>query len=287
MKFGLHCYLFTDRWADDDLGVLDTAKSLGADVVEVVVGDDIHFTPRLTRQRAEALALELTVGPGGAWPVACDLSADDPVDRARGLAWHCRQVDLAAEMSAVAYTGALYGHPGTVKRRVPPADEAARTAENLWRLAEYAQAQGVKLALEPMSHFRTHIANTPEQMLRLIALADHPNLAVLLDTYHMITEVRDYYAAIRSVGARLWGLHACENDRGIPGDGLVPWDQVFGALREMEFDGYVMLEAYNSSINDFAYRRGMFHNVCPDGTVFARAGLAFLWARAHELVLTR
>lgn len=287
MKFGLHCYLFTDRWSDDDLDVLDTAKSLGADVVEVVVGDDISFTPQLTRQRAETLALELTVGPGGAWPATCDLSADDPADRARGLAWHSRQVDLAAEVGAVAYTGALYGHPGTVQRRAPPADEATRTAEGLWRLAEYAQAQGVKLALEPMSHFRTHLANTPEQLLRLIALADHPNLAVLLDTYHMITEVRDYYAAIRSVGARLWGLHACENDRGVPGGGLVPWDQVFGALRDMGFDGYVMLEAYNSSINDFAYRRGMFHNVCPDGAAFARTGLAFLRAGLSELAPRR
>ena len=121
MKYGLHCYLFTDGWSDASLDILDTAKSLGADCVEVVVGDDIRFTPRLTRQRAESLGLELTVGPGGAWPASCDLSADDPADRARGLAWHRKQVDLAAELGAIAYTGALYGHPGTVKRRVPPA----------------------------------------------------------------------------------------------------------------------------------------------------------------------
>ena len=134
-----------------------------------------------------------------------------------------------------------------------------------------------------MSHFRTHIANTPGQILRLIALADHPNLAVLLDTYHMITEVRDYAAAIRTVGSKLWGLHVCENDRGVPGGGLVPWDQVAAALREIAFDGYVMLEAYNSSLDDFAYRRGMFHDVCPDGVAFARTGLGFLKDRLGEM----
>ena len=126
--------------------------------------------------------------------------------------------------------------------------------------------------LEPMSHFRTHIANTPEQIMRLVALADHPNLGVLLDTYHMIPEVRDFGAAIRTVGDRLWGLHACENDRGVPGGGLVPWDHVFAALRDIAFDGFVLLEAYNSSLSDFAFRRGMFHDVCPDGEAFARAG---------------
>ena len=276
MKYGLHCYLFTDRWADDCLEILDAARALGAECFEVVVGDDMQFTPRLTRQAAARLGLALTVGPGGAWPVECDIAADEPADRARGLAWHCKQVDLAAELGAVAYTGALYGHPGTVKRRVPPADEYPRTAEGLHRLAEHAASHGVTLALEPMSHFRTHIANTPEQIMRLVTLADHPNLGVLLDTYHMITEVRDFGAAVRTVGDRLWGLHACENDRGVPGGGLVPWDQVFAALRDIAFDGFVLLEAYNSSLSDFAFRRGMFHDVCPDGEAFARQGLAFL-----------
>jgi D-psicose/D-tagatose/L-ribulose 3-epimerase len=276
MRLGLHCYLFTERWSDESLAVLDTARALGAECFEVVVGDDIAFTPQLTRRRADTLGLALTVGPGGLWPVECDLSSDDPADRARGLAWHCTQVDTAAELGAVAYTGALYGHPGTVRRRLPPPDEHRRTAEGLHRLAEHAARRGVALAVEPMSHFRTHIANTAEQILRLVALADHPNLAVLLDTYHMITEVRDYGAAIRTAGDRLWGLHACENDRGVPGGGLVPWADVFGALREIAFDGYVLLEAYNSALGDFAFRRGMFHNVCPDGAAFAREGLAFV-----------
>ena len=129
-----------------------------------------------------------------------------------------------------------------------------------------------------MSHFRTHLVNTPEQAMRLLALADHPNLKVLLDTYHMITEVRDYGQAIRAVGPKLWGLHACENDRGAPGGGLVPWAAVFAALRETAFDGYIVMEAYNSGQGDFAIRRGMFHNVCPDGADFAQTGLKFLKA---------
>ncbi len=276
MKYGFHSFLFTDHWSDASLRILETAKELSADCVEIAVGDDVRFAPALTRQTAAALGLDLIVSPGGVWPVECDLAADDPADRARGLAWHARQLDLAAELVAVAYTDALYGHPGTVKRRVPPADEYPRTAEGLHRLAEHAAANGVALALEPMSHFRTHLVNTPAQVLQLIALADHPNLRVLLDTYHLITEVRDYGEAIRAVAGRLWGLHACENDRGAPGGGLVPWGQVFAALEETAFDGYLILETYNSSLGDFARRHGMFHDVCPDGGAFVRQGFAFL-----------
>jgi D-psicose/D-tagatose/L-ribulose 3-epimerase len=276
MRFGAHSYIFTEFWSDDQLGILDAAAALGLDCFEIGIGDDVCFSHARTRQRAAALGLTLIVSPGGYWPVECDLSADDPADRAAGLAWHKRQVARAAELGAVAYTGALYGHPGVVKRRVPPADEYPRTADGLAALAEYAAARGVAVVIEPMSHFRTHLVNTPGQAMRLLALADHPNLTVLLDTYHLITEVRDYGQTIRAVGPKLWGLHACENDRGAPGGGLVPWGAVFTALREIAFDGYVLMEAYNSGQGDFAIRRGMFHNVCPDGAAFVRNGLRFL-----------
>jgi D-psicose/D-tagatose/L-ribulose 3-epimerase len=281
--FGAHCYIFTERWTDADVVVLDQARELGAESLEIAIGDDVAFDAAQVRRRAEALDLRLTTGPGGLWPAECDLSADDAGDRQRGLAWHKRQVDTSAAIGAIAYTGALYGHPGTVKRRIPPSDEFARTAEGLNALAEYGAAQGVEIILEPMSHFRTHLVNTPEQAMRLVSMSHHRNLRILLDTYHMVTEVRDYAAAIRTVGDHLWGLHACENDRGVPGGGIVPWPAVFGALHEIDFRGYLVLETYNSSLGGFALRRGIFLDVCPDAAAFVRQGLAFVreqWAKA-------
>ena len=280
IQYGAHCYLFTDRWTDDSLYLLDTVKNLGLDLFELATGDDVFFSTSLTRHRAEGLGLTLTVSPGGIWPMHCDLSADDPADRAQGLAWHKRQVDIVAELGAVAYTGALYGHPGNVQRRIPPADEYPRTAEGLHSLADYAAQRGVAIVLEPMSHFRTHLVNTPAQMMRLIDLADHDNLRVLLDTYHLVTEICDYGDAIRTAAPRLWGLHACGSNRGVPGGGIIPWADVFGALKAIDFNGYLMLETYNSTVGDppgtFAHQRSMFHDVCPDGEAFVKEGVAFL-----------
>lgn len=276
MKYGAHCYLFTRRWSDGDIRFLDDAAEFGLEMFELSVGDDVAFDPRLTGRRAAELGLDLFIGPGGAWPLDCDLSSDDPDERRKGLAWHRRQVDLAAAMGAVAYAGCLYGHTGVVKRRRPPDDEFPRTAEGLHALAEYAAGRRVAIYLEPMSHFRTHVVNTPAQLLRLMELADHPNLRALFDTYHAVTEVRDYGAGIRALGPRLAAVHACESDRGVPGGGLVPWEAVFRALADVGFDGYVGLETYNSSLGDFAFERGMFHGVCPDGRAFIRDGVAFL-----------
>jgi D-psicose/D-tagatose/L-ribulose 3-epimerase len=280
-KLGVHSYVFVETWSDDQLPILDRVQALGAAIVEIGVGDDVVFTPRLTRQRAEALGLALAISPGGTWPLACDLASDEASERRQGLAWHKRQVDLAAALGAVAYTGALYGHTGVVKRRKPPCDEAGWVAEGLHALAEYGQGLGVEVVIEPMSHFRTHVVNTPAQAMRLVDLADHANLSVLLDTYHLVTEIRDYGQAVATIGDRLWGIHACENDRGVPGGGLVPWDSLFDALRQSGFDGPILLETYNSSQGDFAYRRGMFHDVCPDPEDFVRRGFAFIRDHLH------
>lgn len=276
MKFGGHIYLWVERWSDAELDLLDRAKNLGCDILEVALGDDIQFTPRLLRQRAIQLDLELTIGPGGAWPMDCDISADDPAHRVRGLAWHQRLITLAAESGASAYCGALYGHPGQSLRRRPPPDEWPRTAENLHFLAEHAARAGVKLVIEPMSRFRTHLVNTPQQAVDLVRRADHPNLAVLLDTFHLITEVRDYAAAIHAVGPLLWGLHAAENDRGVPGGGLVPWREIFVALAAVNADARVLLETYNTARGDFAFTRGVYQDLCPDGDEHVRHGLRFL-----------
>ena len=87
-------------------------------------------------------------------------------------------------------------------------------------------------------------------------------------------------AAKFPAGKHILHMHTCENDRCVPGGGLVPWASHFDSLYEVGFDGPLVMEAYNSSIGaapgDFAYSRGMFHNVCPDGAAFVRSGLAFL-----------
>ena len=275
-KFGAHQFLWKSHWTDCDLGILDQARSLGLTLFEISLGDDVGFDRARLRRHAESLSIELTVGPGNHWPEDCNLSADDAQQRRLGLAWHKKTVEQAAELGAAAYCGAHYGHPGHVCRRPPPAEELPRAAENLHALAEYAGRLGVRVVIEPMSRFRTHLVNTAAQAVNLVRLAAHPNLGVNLDTYHMITEERDYGAAIRGGLPVLWGIHTCENDRGVPGGGLVPWMAVFKALGEANGCVRLMLETYNTGPGGFGFSRGLFQNLCPDPKTFVRQGTAFL-----------
>jgi D-psicose/D-tagatose/L-ribulose 3-epimerase len=210
--------------------------------------------------------------------VQCDLSLPEARHRAQGVDWHKRQIDLSAAVRAVAYAGAIYGHPGTVARGLPDPDLERRTADGLHQLAECAAERSVALVLEPMSHFRTHVANTPGQINAFIARAEHANLLSLLDTYHFTTEVTDLSAAFDEMRPRLWGLHACENNRGAPGTGMLPWAALGRTIASSGWDGYIGFEGYNSTWRNgaFARERGMFHNVCPNAEAFIRQSIDFM-----------
>ncbi len=275
IRYGTHCFLFTERWNDKDLVYFDVARNLGLEHFEIAVGDDVSFNLKETRQRAENLGLQLTLSPGNIWPFECDLNSDKPEERKLGLAWHKKWVDAASEVGAVAYTGALYGHPGTVKRRPLLQEEINWTAEGLHDLSEYAAQRGVKIVLETMSRFRTHLVNNANQAMTLVNASNHPNLYVVLDTYHLMTETRNFYQEIKTVGDRLWYFHACGSDRGVPGNDLVPWQDVLRGLKEINFDGVMLFETYNTSIPDFAVSRGIFNDICPDGEAFIKQGLEF------------
>jgi D-psicose/D-tagatose/L-ribulose 3-epimerase len=277
--YGAHAYLWGGRIDDEVLlGLLDRCVALGLGFLEVPVGDDTRFAPVALGAAARERGLALVLSPGGEWPMWADLSLTAGDERQRALDWHRRQLATCGACGATAYTGALYGHLGRVLRVPQPETERAAIAEGLHHLAAEAEACGVRIAIEPMSHFRTHVANTPAQVLDLIRRADHSNLSVLFDTYHACTEVGSYREAIEQVLPRLWGLHACENHRGVPGTGILPWGEIGAVLRAHRWTGYIGFESYNSGCDEgrFAISRGMFHNVCPDGDAFVRQAKAFV-----------
>ena len=276
IKYGAHIFLWIDRWEKRHLGLFDKARGFGLQCLELCIGDDVELEPELVRKQAEATGMDVTISPGGVWPMRADISLPDEQDRKYGLAWHKHWIEQAGEAGAVAYTGALYSHPGHVERHLPSASEFGYAADGLHQLAEHAARSGLELVIEPMSRFRTHLVNTPQQAMGLIQQADHPNLKVLFDTFHAVTEVRDYSVAIGTLAPSLWGLHACESDRGAPGGGIVPWVEVFQGLKDINFQGYIILETYNTGLKEFAYSRGLFQDVCPDGDEFVRKSLQFL-----------
>ena len=47
-------------------------------------------------------------------------------------------------------------------------------------------------------------------------------------------------------------VHISENDRSTPGEGQVDWDTTYAALKEVDYDGWFVVEAFGLALPDLA-----------------------------------
>lgn len=66
----------------------------------------------------------------------------------------------------------------------------------------------------------------------------------MLDTFHMNIEEVSIGDAIRHAGNLLGHLHTGECNRMVPGKGRMPWREIGDALKDIEYDGNVVMEPF-------------------------------------------
>jgi D-psicose/D-tagatose/L-ribulose 3-epimerase len=55
-------------------------------------------------------------------------------------------------------------------------------------------------------------------------------------------------------------VHISENDRGTPGDGHIPFDEVFAALASVKYKGWLTIEAFTRNDPGFANAINVWRN---------------------------
>ncbi|MEU0465265.1 sugar phosphate isomerase/epimerase [Amycolatopsis sp. NPDC006131] len=280
---GLSTFTLASPFSDADCpAAFAKVAGLGYDVIEVCVEDPRLLSARALRDAAAEHGLG--VGICGAFGPGRDLSAGDPGDRAVGLDYLRRCVELAAAVGSPHVAGPMYAPTG--QARLLPPDERARqrerAAESLRAAADHAGEHGVRLALEPLNRFETDLVNTVEQGLELCAATGRDNVGLLLDTFHQNIEEKDIGAAIRSAGDRLFHFQVSENDRGTPGSGHIPWPEVFAALDDLGYTGQIVVESFLPTVAEIARAVSLWRPVAPSMDALAADGLAFLRAALHN-----
>ena len=94
----------------------------------------------------------------------------------------------------------------------------------------------------PLDDFDVELAATIRQL-------NHPRLGANLDIGHSQVLGENLAGAIRTLAGRIWNLHV-EDIPGrkhyhmIPGEGTLPWGEVIGALREIDYRRFLTVELY-------------------------------------------
>ena len=82
--------------------------------------------------------------------------------------------------------------------------------------------------------------------------------------------------AIRKVGSRLIQVHSNENNRGTPGAGHVPWKEVAQALKDINFDGVLVIESFTNKVKSIARAAAIWRPLASSQDALAADGVVFL-----------
>jgi D-psicose/D-tagatose/L-ribulose 3-epimerase len=103
-----------------------------------------------------------------------------------------------------------------------------------------------------------------------------PALKLHLDTFHMNLEEKNQAAAIRKAGKHLGHFHACGSDRGTPGGDHIDWPSIAKALKEIGYDGDVVIESFTTDVKVIARAAAIWRKIEPTRDEIAVKGVLFL-----------
>ena len=109
-------------------------------------------------------------------------------------------------------------------------------------LARDAQAQAIRLAIEPINRYETDWVNDVAGALMLIDEIGMDNVGVIFDTFHANIEEASIKGSLRACGARLFHVHVADSNRWYPGAGHTDFASILATLRELNYAGWVSAE---------------------------------------------
>jgi len=246
-KLGIFMNFWEKNWDADHKKYIRKAAKIGFDVLEfqaqpLLEMSDDHI--RELKKEADEVGIELTYSLG--LDRRYDVSSLDENIRRGGVTYlqniiRKMHVGGGTLLSGVSYAG--WGTPDNMgDSKKPFWDQSVKSMKEIIKVAEDC---GVTYCVEAVNRFETCLINTAKEALMYVEEIDSPNIGVLLDTYHMNIEEDNIGDAIRLVGAdRLKSFHTGDNNRRAPGRGHINWDEVFGALADIGYEGRIVSEPF-------------------------------------------
>lgn len=262
MKIGFNLLLWTAHVERRHWPVLEDLKRCGYDGVEIPVfeGSPDHYAE--LGQELDRLGLERTVialfpstemNPIGA----------EPGQREAGLKHMTWILDCAAALGAKVVGGPLHSTLGHFSGEAPTADERARGVAFHRAAGDLANQRGVTIVLEALNRFECYFLNTMSDLDAYLAEVNHPNVQGMYDTFHANIEEKDPIGAVSDIAPHLRHVHVSENDRGTPGKGHVDFAATFKALKQVDYDGWITIEAFGRALPPLAAATRVWRDFAP------------------------
>ncbi len=273
---GVNSWVWTSPLANESLNLMKKAADMGFDSFEIALEDPSQFSAEKVKEAITSSGLRPIVC--GAFGPTRDLTHEDPTYRKESLDYIEAALKLCEQWGVRLMVGPMYSAVG--KRRQVSPDQKKKewdlAVQGLRKAGAQAANHGVTLGIEPLNRFETDLINTCEQCERLIKDIGHLSVRIHLDTFHMNIEEKSVYDAVKRAGKDLVHVHACENDRGAPGSGLVDWKGLAKGLKEIGYAGDAVIESFTPECLTIAAAAAIWRPLARTQDDLAKDGLKHL-----------
>ncbi len=218
------------------------AKNLGYSAVELAVRDPklVDYSEILKVLKEENMAIS-AIGTGRAFTEeGLSLSSFDKKGREEAIKRIKEDIDLAEKFNSFVIIGLVRGKPEDKEKALKILKESIKEC------GEYAQKLGIKILIEPINSSETTLLNKFSETYKFIEELGLENLGILADTYHINKEERSVYDTFINYRDKIWYVHVSDDNRGIPGTGNLDFSEVFRALKNINYNGYISLECVSN-----------------------------------------
>lgn len=244
-KLGIFMNFWENEWMADHVKYIKKAADIGFDILEFQAQPLLDMSEmRMNELKATAkeYGIELTYSLG--LDKKYDISSTDEGVRLGGIKYLKAVMDKVHYMNGKIISGVSYAGWGVPEGSVEREKLLENSITSMKELVKTAEDYGITYAVEAVNRFEGVVLNTAEQAVEYVKAVDSPNMGVLLDTYHMNIEENNIGDAIRCAGDLLVGFHTGENNRMAPGRGHLDWDEIFGALADINYQGRIVSEPF-------------------------------------------
>jgi D-psicose/D-tagatose/L-ribulose 3-epimerase len=272
-KFGVSSFIWSENFSKNDLHLIEKAKSLGFDVIDLLVSHPEEFPSKEVKKIAEAVGIEPTTIT--VLNKETNLIDADPKIRKNGVDFLKKLVDINTAIGSRILGGVNYAAWGYLSGKPRTDDEWNWSVKAMQEVAKYAKDNSdIIIAVEPVNRFETFFLNIAEDAVKYCKEVGFDNMKVHLDAFHMIREELSFTRAVQICGKTFLGyVHVCENNRGIPGTGLVPWKEFFTALKNISFEGPLVIESFDPRFEELNRLCAIWRNFAETGEALAVEGL--------------
>lgn len=252
MEHGIYYAYWEREWNGDYKRYIRKAAELGFDILEIAAGPLPEYTAAELddlRNCAKENGIRLTVGYGPA--PENNIASKDPGVREHALEFYKDLFWRMEKINADLIGGAIYScWPIDYSRPVDKKGDWERGIEGIAKLGKIGLDYGIRtIGMEVLNRFENHVLNTSKEGTEFVRAVrqtepDAVNVKVMLDTFHMNIEEQSIGEAIRTAGELLGHFHTGECNRMVPGKGRIPWREIHDALKEIGYDGAVVMEPF-------------------------------------------